>query len=291
MALRLLTRLARPAAAAASRGFASSALTSSSSARVASRVSVRQQQPLCAYFCTEKLVGDAEAEVAAEGDAVEESSDAGFPEVAAVEAVEDGDYEFAATTDALLGKVKWFDKTKGYGFIVRDDGGSDVFVHFTSLHWRGRGRRSLAEDEPVEFTLQEDGKAEHVTGPAGKFVRGDGPVMEECPAPDEEGVFGGNVKWFDTEKGYGFITPLVDEMDDVFVHRTSIIANQRYPSLAEGEPVWFSVNADGVDAQRASARDVTGPGYAEVRGQPVDDMADNSFEDFEAFSDNDDQRY
>jgi CspA family cold shock protein len=50
------------------------------------------------------------------------------------------------------GTVKWFDSTKGYGFIVRD-AGSDIFVHFTNI--KGDGYRSLEEGQRVEFVVGE----------------------------------------------------------------------------------------------------------------------------------------
>ncbi|EEC48123.1 predicted protein, partial [Phaeodactylum tricornutum CCAP 1055/1] len=65
----------------------------------------------------------------------------------------------------LNGTVKWFDVKKGFGFIVPDDGSEDVFVHQTSVH--SEGFRSLAEGEPVEFSIKEDDRgrksAERVT--------------------------------------------------------------------------------------------------------------------------------
>ncbi len=48
------------------------------------------------------------------------------------------------------GRVKWFNNTKGYGFIGRD-GGADVFVHFTAIE--GEGFRSLQEGDLVEFEI------------------------------------------------------------------------------------------------------------------------------------------
>ena len=49
------------------------------------------------------------------------------------------------------GTVKWFNNTKGYGFIAPVEGGEDVFVHFSAI--QGDGFRSLAEGDSVEFEL------------------------------------------------------------------------------------------------------------------------------------------
>jgi CspA family cold shock protein len=50
------------------------------------------------------------------------------------------------------GKVKWFNESKGYGFISPSDGGSDVFVHFSAVE--GDGFKTLAEGQMVEFEIQ-----------------------------------------------------------------------------------------------------------------------------------------
>lgn len=54
------------------------------------------------------------------------------------------------------GTVKWFNETKGYGFIQPDDGGADVFVHISAVE--KAGMRSLAEGQKVSFDVQEDPK-------------------------------------------------------------------------------------------------------------------------------------
>ena len=54
-------------------------------------------------------------------------------------------------------KVKWFNQTKGYGFIAPEEGDKDVFVHITAV--RDSGMQNLEEDQEVEFELVEkDGK-------------------------------------------------------------------------------------------------------------------------------------
>jgi CspA family cold shock protein len=55
-----------------------------------------------------------------------------------------------------VGKVKWFNSKKGYGFIRTNDGDQDIFVHYTSI--KGEGFRSLAEGEEVQFELTEGPK-------------------------------------------------------------------------------------------------------------------------------------
>ena len=58
----------------------------------------------------------------------------------------------------MTGVIKWFNDAKGYGFIQREDGEADVFVHFSALPQTG-GYRSLSEGQRVQFDIvQERGK-------------------------------------------------------------------------------------------------------------------------------------
>lgn len=56
----------------------------------------------------------------------------------------------------MKGKVKWFNNQKGYGFITRDDGSGDVFVHYSAM--KGDGFKSLAEGDNVEFEIVDSDK-------------------------------------------------------------------------------------------------------------------------------------
>lgn len=64
----------------------------------------------------------------------------------------------------LKGTVKWFNDSKGFGFITPSDGGKDVFVHHTAI--KGTGFRSLAEGQQVTFELKQTPK-----GPSAENVQ------------------------------------------------------------------------------------------------------------------------
>ncbi|MEY1661915.1 cold-shock protein [Isoalcanivorax beigongshangi] len=80
------------------------------------------------------------------------------------------------------GKVKWFNNVKGYGFIRPDEGGDDLFVHYSYIQMKGY--RSLKAGQPVEYEQQEANKGFHATNL--KLV-GDAPADEaDDAAPPAE---------------------------------------------------------------------------------------------------------
>ena len=66
----------------------------------------------------------------------------------------------------VVGTVKWFKDDKGYGFIVRDDGEKDVFVHHSAIQDPAGGFRSLSEGDRVEFDVVQGTK-----GPAAENLK------------------------------------------------------------------------------------------------------------------------
>jgi CspA family cold shock protein len=64
---------------------------------------------------------------------------------------------------AVTGTVKWFNDSKGFGFLTRDDGEKDVFVHHSAV--QGEGFKSLSEGQRVEFDVVQGQK-----GPAAENV-------------------------------------------------------------------------------------------------------------------------
>jgi CspA family cold shock protein len=59
------------------------------------------------------------------------------------------------------GTVKWFNESKGFGFIAQDSGGDDVFVHFSSI--KGSGFKTLTEGQKVSFDVEQGAKGPKAT--------------------------------------------------------------------------------------------------------------------------------
>src|SRR5512139_1767927 len=114
------------------------------------------------------------------------------------------------------GVVKFFNAQKGFGFIVRDDGGEDVFVHISAVEQAGL--TGLAEGQPLEFTLVDRGGRVSATD---LKIEGEPlPVTERSPRPERQSTgerVNGTVKFFNAMKGFGFLAR-DDNQPDAFVH-------------------------------------------------------------------------
>ncbi|AGB83109.1 MULTISPECIES: transcription antiterminator/RNA stability regulator CspE [Serratia] len=59
-------------------------------------------------------------------------------------------------SNMIKGQVKWFNESKGFGFITPADGSKDVFVHFSAI--QGNGFKTLAEGQDVQFSIENGAK-------------------------------------------------------------------------------------------------------------------------------------
>ena len=148
------------------------------------------------------------------------------------------------------GVVKFFNPQKGFGFIVRDDGGEDVFVHISAVEQAGLN--DLADGQPLEFTLVDRGGRVSATN---LRIEGDPmPVERSGGGASAAGGSGGpqrqltgekasgTVKFFNSMKGFGFIQR-DDGQPDAFVH-ISAVERAGIPTLNEGDRLEFELEVD-----------------------------------------------
>ncbi len=158
------------------------------------------------------------------------------------------------------GKVKWFNASKGFGFIQPDDGGPDVFVHVSAVE--RTGLFGLNEGQAIGYELEQDRRAGKSSA-ANLRVIGSGESARQevrsgfSPRPPVHGgpphgpVGSGTVKWFNASKGFGFIQP-DGGGDDVFVH-ASALEQSGLPTLNEGQKVTYEIHASPRTGKSAAA--------------------------------------
>ncbi|MDT9598369.1 cold-shock protein [Sphingosinicella rhizophila] len=132
----------------------------------------------------------------------------------------------------LTGTVKWFDATRGFGFLVSDQAKGDILVHFSVL--KEHDRRSLPEGAIVECLV-----AEQERGLQARKVLSVDLSQAVIPEPprlpsstervdpsallDDAGAFEPvRVKWFNRLKGYGFLVRETGDDQDIFIHMETV---------------------------------------------------------------------
>ncbi len=140
----------------------------------------------------------------------------------------------------IKGQVKWFDATKGFGFVVCDDDEGDILLHANVL--RNFGRSSVAEGSRIMIEVQVTDRGRQAS------------VIHEISAPDSEVVTldaedapvipdvaadipfqPARVKWFDKAKGFGFAN-IFGSDDDIFLH-VEILRHYGLSDLQPGEAI------------------------------------------------------
>ena len=152
------------------------------------------------------------------------------------------------------GVVKFFNPQKGFGFIVRDDGGEDVFVHISAVE--RAGLTDLADGQPLGFTLVDRGgrisatdlkidgepmevvRSSRDSAPGGAGGGGERGPQRQLTGESAEGT----VKFFNAMKGFGFISR-DDGQPDAFVH-ISAVERAGMAGLNEGDRVKFDIEVD-----------------------------------------------
>jgi CspA family cold shock protein len=136
------------------------------------------------------------------------------------------------------GRVKWFDATRGFGFLVSDDCDGDILVHFSVL--KEHGRRSLPEGATIECVAEQQDRgfqarkilsidlSTALPMPA-RPVQAPGERADRKALADAAGEYEPvEVKWFNRVKGYGFLNRAgeAETGEDIFVHMETVRQSQ-----------------------------------------------------------------
>lgn len=138
----------------------------------------------------------------------------------------------ADDAEVMSGHVKWFDATRGFGFIISPDAPNDILLHFSIL--REHGRRMLPEGTTVEFEVVEGKRGLQASrilsfdlstavGVDSDSRRPQADRFDPLSVLDSAGPFEDVViKWFNRLKGYGFVVRPDKPGEDIFIHMETL---------------------------------------------------------------------
>jgi cold shock protein len=152
--------------------------------------------------------------------------------------------EMEMAAPVVHGRVKWFDPTKGFGFIVSDEGGSDILLHANVL--RNFGQSSVADGAKIAVRVQQTQRGVQavdvvmIEPPEGAVF----PLGEDASLATPEVIAAqplepARVKWFDKGKGFGFAN-VFGRPEDVFVH-VEVLRMSGFADLGAGEAVCLRI--------------------------------------------------
>jgi CspA family cold shock protein len=143
----------------------------------------------------------------------------------------------------VRGRVKWFDGTRGFGFIIADDGGPDILLHANVL--RNFGQGSVAEHSGIVVKAHETPRGLQanevldITPPDTEEEAARTSSVAIPDAPADAPFLAARVKWFDKAKGFGFANVFGHD-EDVFVH-VEVLRRFGLADLQAGEAVVMKV--------------------------------------------------
>jgi CspA family cold shock protein len=128
---------------------------------------------------------------------------------------------FHKKVEGVKAKLKWFNATKGFGFVIPEGKDVDAFLHITQL--QKLGIFGLGEGAELICHIEYGDKGASVIEVLQVVSQGEGAELPLADSSEQSGIFKakGIVKLYYPDKGYGFITP-DDGMKDVFVHKSCL---------------------------------------------------------------------
>jgi CspA family cold shock protein len=165
--------------------------------------------------------------------------------------------------------VKWFDPSKGFGFILAEEGGPDILLHANVL--RNFGQSSVAEEATIEVVVQDTPRGRQavevlrIDPPLGRVIGG----LEDIALLDPEELAAiplvpARIKWFDKAKGFGFAN-IFGKPEDVFIH-IEVLRRSGFADLQPGEAVSLKV----IDGRRGRLATLVAPWDAAPRHEEIE---------------------